>query len=148
MERPYPEEKYHRPVVKSGAKPPSQSMKTPKRSLSSMVDEVPEANGFYEEFKHAVRGARDPMTGQALLLDVLVTLRVFPNNWNENTQILQFLSKSKKNIPVDLRSNVAKNLFLILCALQDIPFNNESENVFDGRLFGSYVDEISLKKEV
>lgn len=47
-----------------------------------MVDEVPEANGFYEEFKHAVRGARDPMTGQALLLDVLVTLRVFPNNWN------------------------------------------------------------------
>ena len=51
-------------------------------------------------------------------------MNVFPRNWNRSNQIIQFLQKNKKNINVDLKSHVGKNLFLILCAIQDIPYHN------------------------
>lgn len=37
-----------------------------------MIEQVPEADDFYEEFKEAMRYARDPMSGQSKLVDVLL----------------------------------------------------------------------------
>ena len=55
-----------------------------------------------KEFKEAIRFARDPMTGQSKLVDVLLNLQCFPVNWNKSNQIVQFLQKHKKNINIDL----------------------------------------------
>jgi hypothetical protein len=56
-----------------------------------LAEHNPDVRQLYDEFKGAISAARDPYTGEARLLDVLVNLGVFPSNWGPNTQVIQFL---------------------------------------------------------
>lgn len=78
-----------------------------------------------------------------------MNLHVFPENWDRESQMIQYLAQSKQNIPIDdpRKENLQKNLFLVFCALCRVQFKNRANNYFDDRLFQSYMEELQYQKD-
>jgi len=70
-------------------------------SISFLAEHNPDIRVLYEEFKDAMKEAKDKYTGDSMLLDILLNLHVFPSTWDQNNQAIQYLSQSKYNIPID-----------------------------------------------
>lgn len=61
-------------------------------SISFLAEHNPDIRVLYDEFKDAIKEAKNNYSGESMLIDVLLNLHVFPTSWDENNQAIQYLS--------------------------------------------------------
>jgi len=61
-------------------------------SISFLAEHNPDIRVLYDEFKDAIKDAKNNYSGESMLIDVLLNLHVFPTSWDENNQAIQYLS--------------------------------------------------------